>query len=150
MQTMMKDVAKPSRLSVIVVSATIFVGLVALAVLYFFSSNALENRNSAKQNEMIGIVLEWGRLAPFPVNASDVSIKTEGNSFTRSFRASFVAPAEDIQVWIKNSPGLNEATAEKVSDTQVLYTIQPGGGANRAEVTIDSVLNKVEIYVSWS
>jgi hypothetical protein len=148
--TTMKNVAKPLRALVIIVSATIFVGLVAFATFYFFHSNALDNRNSVKQEEMMGIVLEWGRLAPFPINASSIAIETEGSSFTRSFRASFVAPAQDIQVWIKNSPGLKEATAEELSDTRVWYSIQPGGGANRAEVTIDFDLNKVEIYVSWS
>jgi hypothetical protein len=98
---------------------------------------------------MMAIVLEWGKLTPFPASATNVSIEAEGSTFTRSFRASFVAPQQDIQNWIKLSPGLNEATAEEVSDNKIRYSITPGGGANSAEVTIDNVLNKVEIYVSW-
>jgi hypothetical protein len=146
----MKSVAKSVRTSVIVVCAILFVSLVAFAALYFFSSNTLDNMNSVKQEEMLGIVLEWGRLAPFPVSATNISIETEGSSFTRSFRASFIAPKEDIQDWLSSSPGLQETTAEEVSDSIVWYSIKPGGGANRAEVTIDYGLNKVEIYVSWS
>jgi hypothetical protein len=38
---------------------------------------------------------------------------------------------------------------EELADNKLQYIIAPGGGANRAEVTIDYVLNKVEIYVSW-
>lgn len=95
------------------------------------------------------IVLEWGRLAPFPANATNVSIEAEGNSFTRSFYASFVAPKQDIQTWIKNSPGINEATPQELSENKIKYTISPGGGANLAEVTIDFTMNKVNIYVSW-
>jgi hypothetical protein len=99
---------------------------------------------------MTKLILEWGRLAPFPVSATNVTIKTEGNSFTRSFRASFKAPKRDIQAWINASPGLSETTPKEISDNKVQYTISPGGGANMAEVVIDYNLNKVEIYVSWS
>lgn len=95
------------------------------------------------------IVLEWGRLAPFPANATSVSIETEGNSFTRSFHASFVAPQQDIQAWIKDSPGINEATPQELSENKVKYIISPTGGANSVEVTIDFALDKIDIYVSW-
>jgi hypothetical protein len=78
-----------------------------------------------------------------------VIIETEGSSLTRSFCASFVATEQDIQDWIKYSPGFNEVVSEKLSDSKVWYSIVPGSGANKAEVTIDNILNKVEIYVSW-
>jgi hypothetical protein len=118
-------------------------------VWYLAPSNARDNQNSAKQKETMSSVLAWGRLAPFPANAANVSIETEGNSFTRSFHASFVAPKQDIQVWINDSPGLNEAAPEELSSGKVWYRITPGGGANKAEVTINYILNSVEIYVSW-
>ena len=90
-----------------------------------------------------------GGIAPFPSSASNVSIKPEGSLFTRSFRASFVAPKQDILSWIQDSAGLNDAMPEELSDNKVWYSIMPGGGADQAEVTIDYILNKVEIYVSW-
>jgi hypothetical protein len=111
-------------------------------------SNSRDNQDPAKQEEMMALVLEWGRLSSFPANASQVFVETEGNSFTRSFHASFVAPREDIQTWIKDSPELNETTPEELSDNKLQYIIEPGGGANRAEVTIDYGLNEVKIYVS--
>src|SRR5689334_17714845 len=99
---------------------------------------------------MMTLVLEAGRLSPFPPSASHVSIKTEGNSFTRSFRARFTAPKADIESWIKASPGLNETTPNRLSTSKVQYMITAGAGANQAQVTIDFALNEVEIYVSWS
>jgi hypothetical protein len=126
------------------------IGIIPLMILSVFPSNAMDNRNPFKKKEMMMITLEWGRLAPFPANATNVAIETEGGSFTRSFRASFSAPEEDIRTWIRNSPGLNEATPTELSDHKFEYRITPGGGANMAKVTIDFTLNKVDIYVSWS
>ena len=131
-------------------SISCIVGFISFAVLYLSSSNARDNRNPAKQEAMMTSVLEWGRLMPFPANATNISIETEGSSFTRSFRSSFVAPKQDIQTSIKDSPGINEATPQEISDNKVKYIIAPGGGANTAEVIIDFTLNKVDIFVSWS
>ena len=124
--------------------------LLAIATLSFIPSNARDNRDAARKAEMIALVLEWGRLAPFPASAANLIVETEGSAFTRTFRASFFAPADDIRVWIQNSPGLREAVAEDLADDTDFYRIAPGGGADRAEVRIDYALNRVEIYVSWS
>ncbi len=145
-QTTMKNKTKSLKLIISLVSAML---LVAFAGLVLASSNSRDNQNPAKQKEMMALVLEWGRLSHFPASANNVSIETEGNSFTRSFRARFVAPKQDIQSWIKDSPGLNETTPEELSANKVKYIIAPGGGASRAEVTIDYGRNQVEIYVSW-
>ena len=145
----MKNKTKLPKLIIALASTILFVALVAFVGLVAVSSNARDNQDPAKQKEMMALVLDWGRLSPFPISATNVSIETEGNSFTRSFRASFTAPQQDIQSWIKNSRGLNEKTPEAISDHKVQYIIAPGGGADRAEVTIDYALNQVEIYVSW-
>jgi len=145
-----KNTTKPLKFVITLVSIACLIGLFSFFALYSSLSNTRDNQNSAKQNEMIAIVLEWGRLAPFPANATDVSIEAEGSSFTRSFHASFVASKQDIQAWVKDSPGISEATPEELSDNQVEYVIVPGGGANSARVNIDFNLNKVDIYVSWS
>jgi hypothetical protein len=138
---------KNPKLILIIVAIFFFIGV---AVLYFFFSNTIDNRNSARQDEMMALVLEWGRLAPFPNSASNVSIQTDGSSFTRSFRASFVAPRQDIEMWVLASSGLSEASPSEISDSQVKYIITPGSGANKAEVIIDFNINRVDIFVSWS
>ena len=146
----MKNKTKLPRLIVAFASSLLLVVFVAFAGLFLASSNSRDNQDPAKQKEMMALVLEWGRLSPFPGGATNVSIETEGSSFTRSFHASFTAPKQDIQSWIKDSPGLNEITPEELSNNKVHYIVAPGGGANKAEVTIDYGLNQVEIYVSWS
>ena len=146
---MMKNKTKILKLGIALAGITLFIVLIAFAVLIFGSSNSRDNQDLAKQKEMMALVLEWGRLSPFPASATNISVITEGGSFTRSFRASFTASKQDIESWIKDSPGLNETTPDELSDNKVQYIIAPSGGANRAEVTIDYGLNQVEIYVSW-
>jgi hypothetical protein len=138
---------KPLKVVISLLNIACLVGLLSCIVLS--SSNSRDNQDHAKQAEMMALVLEWGRLAPFPASATNISIKTEGSSFTRSFRASFIATKQDIETWMNDSPGINEATPEEISKNKVQYIIEPGGGANWAEVTIDFASDKVEIYVSW-
>jgi hypothetical protein len=141
-----------SRLLIGLMGLLCLVGILYVSAFVWFlaPSNSRDNQDPAKQKEMMSLLLEWGRLSPFPTSAANISIKTEGNSFTRSFRASFTAPKQDIQSWIQNSPGLKETTPDELSSNKVQYIISPGGDANQAEVTIDYGLNQVEIYVSWS
>ena len=125
-------------------------GIILSWLLFLMPTNSRDNRNPVRQAEMMQLTLEWGRLAPFPTNAENVSIQTEGNQFTRSFRAKFTAPKEAINRWIAASPGLREAKIEETVNGQKTYVIPPGGGANYAEVIIDFDSNEVEVYVSWS
>src|SRR5436853_7285397 len=69
----------------------------------WFSPHSARNRASA-----IDCTLNWGRLAPFPISAQQLSITTHGTMFTRAFRASFIAPAADIERWLQQSPGTCE------------------------------------------
>jgi hypothetical protein len=97
--------------------------------------------------EAIGSVLEWARLAPFPVGEENLIVTTEGNMFTRTFRVHFQAAAEDISKWVDGSPGLRETTPTSEKGSQH-YVIKPGGRANRAEVILSSK-GVVTIYASW-
>lgn len=134
----------------LILISVLFLLSIAAVAFYFLFSNAIDNRNSKRQAEMMALILEWGRLAPFPDSASDISVQTEGNSFTRSFRASFVAPNSDIEKWVLASPGLIESNRQELSSNRLKYIVVPGGGANQAEVIIDFGVNKVDIYVSGS
>ncbi|MEM7348198.1 MAG: hypothetical protein AAF485_28545 [Chloroflexota bacterium] len=123
-----------------------------LCLFFVFPSNSHDNQNPVKRTEMMVLTREWGRLAPFPVGEEAVSIQTEGTLFTRSFRATFNASDEAINRWIEESPGLKSAEIEEIEGKKT-YFISPGGGANYAEVVIESNPNdisQVDIYVSWS
>lgn len=99
---------------------------------------------------MLKNTLEWGRVAHIPGSKTKFDIYTEGNSFTRGFHCSFYLPKNDLKEWIKVSPGLRDATIQKVNDSILQYEIKPGCGAQYAEATIDTKKCFVEIYVYWS
>jgi len=101
-----------------------------------------------EKKSAIDATLEWARVAPFPSSAQEFTIKVEGGFFTRTFRSHFKAPKGDIDIWIKQSPGLMEAEPS-YAEGKRKYIIKPGGGANRAEVTIGDD-DAVEVYASWS
>ena len=111
----------------------------------FLSPNSSLNRVSA-----IEAALTWGRLAPFPASAQQFVVSTQGSVFTRAFRASFIAPAADIEKWLQQSPGTREASPETPSPRVRHFQIIPGGGAQHAEVTVDDTQHRVSIYVYWS
>ena len=101
-----------------------------------------------ERKEAMDATLEWGRLAPFPASAQEIMLKAEGGLFSRAFSCQFKASKSELETWIKSSPGLLEAEST-YSDGKTKYRINPGGGANRAEVTIGDD-GSVQIYTSWS
>ena len=122
-----------------------------LFVAFFLpSENERANRDPARRQEMMTVTLEWGRLAPFPSTARDLSVRTTGNLFTRGFESSFVAPPADIARWIDASPGLRETEPDLSSAGVRRYRVKPGGGAQFAEIRIDDTTNTVHIRVYWS
>jgi hypothetical protein len=136
---------------------TIFVGFAAvvlisggLLLLFVIPTDEIENSLPFMRARMIKPVLEWGRLAPFPKTALDFTIVTEGNSFTRAFRAEFEAGPKAIATWIAASPGLRESEIERPSPDVRLFRIKPGGGATLAEVEINDRTGHVKVYVAWS
>jgi hypothetical protein len=111
----------------------------------FLSPNSSRNRAAAME-----CTLAWGRLAPFPSSARQVQISTEGGMFSRAFRVSFTAPAEDIDRWLQQSAGTQEAQPSAPEPGRRHFEIQPGEGASHAEVTVDDDQHRVSIYVYWS
>jgi hypothetical protein len=93
---------------------------------------------------------EWGRLDPFPSSAQRLTVETLGSIFTREFRISFVAPPEDIETWLKSSPGTRDAVVTTPAPGVRRFAIRPGGGAEFAEVTVDDARQSVSIRVYWS
>jgi len=124
--------------------ASVITGLLAASLVMFFVFRHF-NRQS-----MIRGTLEWGRLAPFPKTIQSFSIKTEGSMFTRAFRATFKAKADVIEKWLQDSPGIQGLTLERPQSNLRKYIIDPGGGAQYAEVVVGDNLNEVRIYVYWS
>ena len=93
--------------------------------------------------------LEWARLAPFPESAINLRSTTSGNMFTRSFRVVFSAPPAEIERWLRASPGTRGVVPDRPGPAKRRYQIEPGGGANFAEVTVDDATGEVVVDVSW-
>ena len=97
-------------------------------------------------------VREWGRLAPFPRTARDVTIKVGGSMFTRSFTGFFRDQTENIQSWLETSPGASHCEIAKIMQG-ASCVLQPGGGAQHAEVAVIRMSRgdrMVIFYVYWS
>jgi len=56
----------------------------------------------------------------------------------------------DIQKWIKQSPGAADAQVSFPKPGVRRFDIQPGGGAQHAEVIVDETKHQVSVYVYWS
>ncbi|QDU42655.1 hypothetical protein Mal52_11220 [Symmachiella dynata] len=92
---------------------------------------------------------EWARLNEFPTSATDLNVENVGSLFTREFAVSFVAPLDDTNAWLKESPGTKDVTPEKVGSIWK-YDIEPGGGAQHAELEVDQQSGTVTIRAYWS
>ena len=109
-----------------------------------------EFRDVTDDPSAIRCTLEWGRLAPLPGSASEFTMMTGGSMFTREFRASFAAPAADIERWLEESPGTRAVRPTAPTTGVRHFEIAPGGGAQHAEVNVDDLRNRVSIFVYWS
>ena len=134
------------------IGGTIGVLVIVLGIylLLLDTQNERDNRIPARQTDMIQTTLEWARLAPFPQEAQNFNIQTEGSALTRTFKGSFSCSEDIIISWVEQSPGIQDAEVENISETKIRYIISPGGGANYAEVVIDYEMGKIEFRVSWS
>ena len=106
--------------------------LIASITLTLVSGACISDRRrhemtAEERRQAMNLTLEWGRLATFPPSASNLTIKVEGGFFTRTFRSSFRAPRRDLDIWIKESPGLMDA-AQTYADGKRKYIINQVAG----------------------
>jgi hypothetical protein len=123
----------------------IVAGVAALIFVFNYPTNDRDNANPETRKEMTATTLEWGRLAPFPSTAKDFTIRTEGNSFTRTFRGAFSDDPATIRAWLKSSPGVMEG--EKNGNT---YELKTGEGASYGTIEVSPDGSRVTFRVSWS
>lgn len=102
------------------------------------------------QTSAIATTQEWARTADFPPGTRNLRVGTEGSMFTREFIVEFEAPAEEIAQWIRDSPGPSAATPDQQDDGSLRYPIDPGGGAQFAEIFVWPELGRVRIRAYWS
>jgi hypothetical protein len=124
--------------------------VVGTFVLWHFLPGRLLTPRAYSSWQMWSITHEWTRTAPLPVDASEISIRTEGSDFTRQFLAAArFKDASSLALWMSNSPGFKDAEVTVEADGSKIYVIKPGGGALFAEVTVHPDL-RIEINTYWS
>jgi hypothetical protein len=128
----------------VVILGTLAAGVVAMGI----ANWALEKRN---WNSGVSAALEWSRMLPVPASATNINLQTSGSMFSRSFVLEFDAPLADIEKWFAASPGTTGKSFDTVIQDKLgkVYDIKPGGGAQRANLTIIPS-GHVRIDVSWS
>jgi hypothetical protein len=138
---------------VAVVLIYIFVQVASLLFLltlrYTSDNNEKDNRDVSKQEQMLKILLDWGRLAPIPADAKDFTIYTTGSSMSRQFHAHFLLNKVEMDKWISISPGLHYASKQELTNNVKKYIIfPPGGDAQRAIMIYNLYTHEVQIDVS--
>jgi hypothetical protein len=128
------------RERVLITSAAVIAGcmIVALLLNLYLNHSAIETARA------------WARLAPLPASARDLEVDVTGSMFTRELEISFKATRQDVAEWLQRSPGIRDAEPPQVRGSVTRYVIKPGGGAQWAEVKIDSRWNRVTIRTYWS
>jgi hypothetical protein len=112
-------------------------------------TNARDNNDPAKKQEMLKITLDVGDLAKIPNGATIKLIKTDGNMFARNFYVEFNADAKTVKKWLSDSNGIGSAKSFKAGKT-TQYIIKARRGWQYAEVIIDQRTNNVSIRVASS
>ena len=103
----------------------------------------------ANSPSAIDTATTWARVAPLPPSARNVDVDVKSSMFSREFIITFNAPPAVIQKWIAASPGLTSASLSTTGSVTT-YAITPGGGAQFAEVKVDSRAHQVIIRTYWS
>lgn len=131
----------------LVTSVITFIFLIFIA--FFVGSNECtqtpKNRASA-----IDTVQAWVGLASLPKSASDLDIEVTGNGFTRGFYITFNADPKEIEVWLEESLETRGVIPQKSGDGSLVYSIQPRGGAQFAELVVSKKGQRVTIKTNWS
>ncbi|NLE39277.1 MAG: hypothetical protein GX621_14735 [Pirellulaceae bacterium] len=126
-------------------AAIIVLALLTVLDYWLFDVNSPLNRDSA-----FACVYEWGRLSPVPASSTDVLIETTGSMLSREFRLEFTASKSDIDAWLLQSPGTQNVSPQTDPAGWRRYEIDPGGGAQHAELKVSPEGTRVQVRVYWS
>jgi hypothetical protein len=109
-----------------------------------------DSGSKADPQEMLKTALEWARLDPLPGPIADYTIEQTGGMFSREFHVTFSAKKDDIDRWLIESAGTNEAKLSVGLDGARNFKISPGGGAQYAMVSVQDKTHTVRIRTYWS
>ena len=100
----------------------------------------------ASNDSAMKATIKWAQVERLPKSATNITVETKDSIFAREFVVTFDATAADISSWLSKSAGTANTTPE-YEDGVFKYQIEPGDGAQFAEVQVDDYKNQVEIRV---
>ena len=128
-------------------SIVVFLLFMALYVVPYFANMVMPwDRSSA-----IETAITWGGLADLPDAAKDISVRTEGSMFTRTFIIRFEIDNNAIDAWIKNSFRMKNVVPIAEEDGTLRYEIHPGENRSMGgSVRVNRLGHWVIIRMAWS
>jgi hypothetical protein len=127
----------------------LLVGVLLSALAVFVGVTAAGRHFDDPDAGAVDTALTWARLDELPASAVDVEIDARGSRFTRQFTITFRADPDEIDQWLQSSPGIDNANREAAGPI-VTYLIEPGDGAQFAQVRYDTTTHVIEILTYWS
>lgn len=118
--------------------------LLALTILSCLGCTSEEE----ERKEILEVVQQWARVAPPPETAEMIRIEALGGSLSREFVVEFTAPESDVLAWFGKSPGLPSNAS--LGERDLVVKVEPGGGAQFAEVKWELRSSRVIIRTYWS
>lgn len=123
--------------------------IIGLGIMIILVVSSFLAYRSYDRKEIMKNTLTWSRMEELPESAEIIEIKKEGSAFSREFTITFKASNNDIKKWLDNSSGTSNIEPIRVEGVEK-YSIEPGQGAQFAEVLHDTEDNTVTINVYWS
>jgi len=148
-------VSRSNKRVLLIVGAALFsLGLLAAGAgaLFLGTVGRAFGPSSVPEEEALALAREWARLAPFPGSATNLRVEVAGSAFTREFIIEFEAPLADIDAWWAASSGTAQVQRTKQSTGVWVFAVDPGGGAQFAEVVLEErgTVGKVRVRTYWS
>ncbi|MGF1514590.1 MAG: hypothetical protein ACFB5Z_12980 [Elainellaceae cyanobacterium] len=106
-----------------------------------------DDNSPLNKSGVIQTVRLWARLAPLPKSARHLRIDGTGQLFDKTYVITFDARPQDIDDWLRSSPGTAHATVT-ASPEGDRYVIRPRDAAF-AEVTVAPSKRGVRIKAFW-
>jgi hypothetical protein len=120
--------------------------IVAGVVLFIIAAVVAWNR--WERSSAIDTALSWSLMNSIPTGTKNVEVHQKGSMFSREFVVTFELPADQLEQWLKQSPGTKGVTAT-VDGLWEIYQIR-GSQAQFAEVRVNRKTGQIRIRTYWS
>ena len=126
------------------------VAIVLMASVYLAYTYGINLFLARSEACALSTIAEWTGTSPLPKTAYGIRVRSVGSAPTRELTVEFKAPREDVERWLRESPGTKGIQPVAKSDGSLCLKIKPRGGAKSAEIGLSGAGTKVRIRTSGS